>query len=385
MIRLILALLWLGTAAVAEVRLDPDRSKIQDGWWSLRVELGLSGIAPYRVFTLDQPRRLVIDFEGVDWTDISATALLERGRATGVRFGPLKPGWSRLVVDLAEPLAVTQAGMFSSDAGADLTVVLEQVSADEFAASAGTPPGLGLAEVPADSVPAPPTDGAFVVVLDPGHGGIDPGADREGLSEAPLMLALAQEIAAVLAIQPGITVALTRETDHFVPLNTRISIARGAGADLMISLHADALEEDEAQGVTLYTLSDDRADAATQRLVERHDRTDLLAGVDLEATEDRVASVLIDLARRETGPAAQRFASLLAEEMRQRGVRLNARPLRQGGFAVLGAADFPSVLIEAGFLSNAQDRAALATPQTRAPLVRAIAEATIAWAVLNPR
>lgn len=379
MIRLALVLLLAATGALAEVRVDPARSAIRDGWWSLRVELGLTGIVPYRVFTLDDPRRLVLDFEGLGWESVTADRLLEPGRATDVRFGPLRPGWSRMVVDLAAPLAVTQAGMFSSDAGADLTVVLEGVSPEEFAARAGPPPDAG-GPGPADNATATaPEDGSFVLVLDPGHGGIDPGANRGGVQEAPIMLDLAHEIAAALS-DSGISVVLTREADKFVPLNRRLTIARAAGADLFISLHADALEEDAAQGASVYTLARDGGDRAARRLVERHERGDLLSGVDLEGTEDRVAHVLLDMARAETGPAGQRFAAGLVQQMQDRGVRVNARPLRQGGFAVLGAADFPAVLIEAGFLSNARDRENLSSAEGRRPLVAAVADAVRDWA-----
>lgn len=386
MIRLALVFCLMTSAVWAEARVDPDRSTVRDGWWSLRVELGLSAIVPYRVFTLDDPRRLVLDFEGVDWSDMSADRLLEPGRARAVRFGPFREGWSRLIVELAEPMAVTEAGMFSSDAGADLTVVMEHVSAEAFAARAGPPPALSVSDfvdleraVPQDS------DGRFVVVIDPGHGGIDPGADRGGVQEAPIMLDLAREIAAALADRLDIRVVLTRDGDVFVPLAARLTIARAAGADLFISLHADALEEDEAQGASIYTLAEDGEDRLARRLVERHERADLLAGVDLEATEDRVASVLMDMARAETGPAGQRFAGYLVRQMQDRGVRVNARPLREGGFAVLGAADFPSVLVEAGFLSNARDRATLSTPEGRAPLAAAVAAAISEWAAVPLR
>ncbi len=382
MIRLVFAFLICASGLSAEVRVDPDRSVVRDGWWSLRVELGLSAIVPYRVFTLDDPRRLVIDFEGLDWAGVEAGQLLEPGRASNLRFGSLGPGWSRLIVDLTEPLAVTQAGMFTSDGGADLTVLMERVSEAEFAAKAGPPLDLAMDDF-VDVAPFVPADddGRFVVVLDPGHGGIDPGADRDGVREAHIMLDLAREVAAALADASHVRVVLTRDGDHFVPLNARMTIARAAGADLFISLHADALEEDEAQGGSVYTLAEDGGDAAARRLVERHERGDLLAGVDLSGAEDRVANVLMDMARAQTGPQGQRFARLLAEQMRDRGVRLNARALRAGGFAVLGAADFPSVLVEAGFLSNAGDRAALATVEGRAPLVAAIAAAVENWAV----
>lgn len=376
-------LMLLASGAAAQVTVDPARSAVKDGWWELRVELGLSEIVPYRVFTLDDPRRLVLDFANVDWAGVTPEALLSGDRAAAVRFGPFRPGWSRMVVDLAEPLVVTEAGMRATDAGADLTVVLERTSAEDYAAAAGPPPDPGwdrMAAVdPLVRAPVPDT-GDFIVVIDPGHGGIDPGAQRGGVNEADLMLLFGQEVAAQLNALPGVQAVLTREADVFVPLFTRMTLARNAGADLFISLHADALEEDEAMGASVYTLATDGGGRAAAQMVERHERGDLLAGVDLSQQGDRVATVLMDLARAETGPQAQRFADLLVAAMSAEGVRLNSRPRREGQLAVLSAADFPSVLLEAGFLSSGADRAALASPEGRARFVRAIARAVMAQA-----
>ncbi|MFG5382269.1 N-acetylmuramoyl-L-alanine amidase [Yoonia sp. R2-816] len=376
MIRLVAILLFCASSVWAEVRIDPARSVVRDGWWSLRVELGLSDVTPYRVYTLDDPRRLFLEFEGLDGDGVDLSDVLEPGRATNLRLEPMPDGWSRLVVTLAEPMAVAEAGMLTVPQGADLTVVMERSSVAAFAASARSSGLKADATLPEEGV----LDAGFVVAIDPGHGGIDPGADRGGVQEAPLMLQLAREVAAALADMEGVQVVLTREADDFVSLERRISLARAAGADLLISLHADALEEDEAQGASVYTLGKDGGDAASRRMVERHERVDLLEGVDLTGQGDQVATVLLDIARRDTGPEGQRFADLLVQQMRDRGVRLNARPRREGQFAVLSAADFPSVLVEAGFLSNARDRERLLDVGGRAPLVRAIADAVAAFA-----
>lgn len=378
MIRLVCILVFLASGAFAQVTVDPARSAVKDGWWQLHVALGLSEVVPYRVFTLDDPRRLILDFEGVDWAGVSPDALLSGDRAAALRFGPFRPGWSRMVVDLAEPLIVTEAGMRVTDEGADLTVVLEQTTDAVFAAASGTPPDPGwdaLAFVdPLARAPDLNTDD-FIVVIDPGHGGIDPGANRAGVKEADLMLIFGQEVATQLNAIDGVQAVLTREADVFVPLFTRMTIARSVGADLFISLHADALEEDDAKGASVYTLSEGGGDRAATKMIERHERGDLLAGVDLEAQGDRVASVLMDLARAETGPAGARFADALVAQLVDEGVRLNSRPRRAGHLAVLSAADFPSVLLEAGFLSSSEDRAALASFEGRARFARAIASA----------
>ena len=269
----------------------------------------------------------------------------------------------------------------AADGGALLRLVLDETDAETFAARSGAPETGGWDPAQPAALPGPPPDDApLTVMIDPGHGGIDPGADEGGVLEADLVLALGIEVAEELR-RAGVRALLTREEDVFVPLEARMTLARAAGADLFISLHIDALEEDEATGASVYTLSATGEDRAAQRMAERHDRGDLLAGLDLSDQDDRVAGVLMDLARAETAPAAERFADTLVTALRDSGARLNSRPRRDGRLAVLSSADFPSILLEAGFLSNAADRAALSTPEGRAPVVAAIAAAVGRWAV----
>jgi N-acetylmuramoyl-L-alanine amidase len=173
---------------------------------------------------------------------------------------------------------------------------------------------------------------------------------------------------------------LTRDADVFVPLFTRLSIARAAGADLFISLHADALAQDDAWGASVYTLSEGGDDETTQLLVARHERGDLLAGVDLSQADDRIAATLMDMLRRQTGPRGSDFADQVVAQMDVMGVRLNTKSRRTGRFSVLLAPDFPSVLVEVGFLSNANDRANLTDPAGRARLVTALAQAVAGFA-----
>jgi N-acetylmuramoyl-L-alanine amidase len=221
----------------------------------------------------------------------------------------------------------------------------------------------------------------LVVVIDPGHGGLDPGAEHGGTQEADVMLALAKELAAALARIEGVQPALTRTDDSFVALQERLTLARGVRADLLISLHADALEGPQATGASVYTLTTAATEAASQRMAERHESGDLLAGIDLSGQGDEVATILMDLARLETGASGDRFADQLVQAMRDTGAVLNSRPRRVAELAVLIAADFPSVLLEVGFLSNDADRERLTTPQGRAPIVAAVTLAVGRWAI----
>ncbi|MFZ1728366.1 MAG: N-acetylmuramoyl-L-alanine amidase, partial [Albidovulum sp.] len=222
----------------------------------------------------------------------------------------------------------------------------------------------------------------LIVVLDPGHGGIDPGAEAGGVSEASIVLEFATELAAVLR-GSGMKVVLTRQADVFVPLEARISIARAAGADVFLSLHADALAEGVAKGATVYTLSDKASDRASALLAQRHDRSDLLAGVDLAGQDDMLASVMMDMSRIETQPRSDRLAQALATSIGAAGIKMHRHPLQQAGFSVLKAPDVPSVLLEVGFLSSKSDRARLEDPEWRKALQSAIFAALQDWAVAD--
>jgi len=365
-------------------RIDMQTSQVRDAGQGVQIDLGLSQTVPYRVFTLEDPRRLVLDFREIDWTGVSRDGLLQSTRVSDLRFGALRPGWSRMVLDLTGPFTVQQAGLttFPDSGRAALRVVLDAASAADFAARSGAPvdPDWDLLAGRVTLPALVPEDGPLTVMIDPGHGGLDPGAEREGLSEAALMLQLGFEVADALNRIEGVRALMTRDTDVFVPLTERMTRARAARADLLISLHADALEEDAAKGASVYTLSEEGEDRAARLMAERHERGDMLAGLDLSGQEDRVAGVLMNLARLENGPQGDRFAEALVAALRDHGARVNTRPRREGRLAVLNAPDFPSVLLEAGFLSNQTDRNLLNSAEGRAPIVAAIVQAVQRWA-----
>lgn len=368
----------------ALARLDVTQSGAEDGFRNVDVTLRLSQPVPYRVFTLDDPRRAVLDFREVDFRGAQAAAFTDSDWISDARFGALRPGWSRMILDLAEPVAVRAAGMAVNDVDGTAVIALDlrRASAEAFAAAAGAPDDPDWAFLMADpAAPAEQDDGPLVIVIDPGHGGIDPGAQYDGVQEADVMLALALELAAALGGIEGEQPAVTRADNSFVPLQERLTLARGAGADLFISLHADALEGEQATGASVYTLTTAAAEAASQRMAERHESGDLLAGVDLSGQGDEVALILQDMVRMETAASGERFADQLVQALGDTGAVLNSRPRREAVLAVLNAADFPSVLLEVGFLSNDADRARLTTPQGRAPIVAAVTLAVGRWAI----
>ena len=193
------------------------------------------------------------------------------------------------------------------------------------------------------------------------------------------MLAFARQLKELLLREGVFKVVMTREDDIFVPLETRISIARAESADLLISLHADALEEGEAVGAVIYTLSGEASEAAATTLAERHDRNDLLAGVNLAGQDDLVATVLMDMARTETAPRTARLAASLEEAMKSADLKMHRVPLQSAGFSVLKSPDIPSVLIELGFLSSPRDLARLTDGTWRARMAEAIRDGVMIW------
>lgn len=367
----------------ALARVNVAQSGIHDQWFGkTQLRLSLSQGVPFRVFLLDKPTRLVVDFREVDFAGVRKDMLLAQpGRMSAIRFGAFQPGWSRLVADLTEPMIPTEIGMSVDDTSgtATLEIALETTDAADFASRAGAPQegGWPLALTQATR-PKTATDNRFVVVLDPGHGGIDPGAERDGSAEKDLMLAFARALQDALR-RTDVDVVLTRDDDFFVALETRVAIAHQVEADVFISLHADSLSQGRAKGATVYTLSDEASDEATQHLAARHNRADIIAGADLTGSDDQVAGVLLDLARQETEPRSALLAKVLVDGMSEAGGPMNRRPQRNAGFSVLKSADIPSVLVEIGFLSSKRDLTNLRDPIWRAVMVNAMADAILAW------
>ncbi len=363
----------------ALARFNPDASSVVTKGDETHITLALSQSVPWRVRLLDAPPRLVLDVREVDWRGINR--LVIRGAVGGLRAGVFRPGWSRLVIDLAGPTRIATADMATGASGAKIRLSLQPTDAASFATAAARPePPEWAPPSPANLPPAERRGaGPIVVVLDPGHGGIDPGAERDGHTEAALMLTFARELKDLLLRDGRFTVVMTRDEDLFVPLEARISIARQARADLFLSLHADALSEGEAQGATVYSLSADASDEAAAALAERHDRDDLLAGIDLTEQDDLVAEVLMDMARTETAPRTDRLADSLVAAIKAAGLKMHRHPRQQAGFSVLKSPDIPSLLLEVGFLSSARDMRRITDAKWRAHMAEAVLQGILAW------
>ena len=362
-------------------RVLPD-SAIVDNGEGVEIGLGLSQAVPYRIFQLADPWRVVVDFNEIDWSLGEVAGLDRSDRVVNLRAGVFQPGWSRLVLELDGPYGLALAELSDRGAGgAALQMWLDPVSEEDFAARSGAPEGAGLLPEGASfSAPVAMAAGSGkpMVVLDPGHGGIDPGAQVDGEVEARLTLTFARELKETLIRTGVFQVALTRDGDYFVPLETRISIAHALEADVFISLHADALPDGRASGATIYTLSPDASDIASRMLAERHDREELLAGVDLSRHDDEIAIVLMDMARTETAHETAKLATALVNGLDSH-IELYKNPHLSAGFSVLKSPDIPSVLIELGFLSQEHDRRNLTSAAWRQSAAQGVAEGLGRW------
>jgi N-acetylmuramoyl-L-alanine amidase len=224
--------------------------------------------------------------------------------------------------------------------------------------------------------------GGVVIAIDAGHGGIDPGASAEGITEKQVVLEFARRLAVHIDRVPGLHALLIRSDDSFLTLSQRIRGARRGGAHLIVSLHADTTGEGRAEGAHVYTLSREGTDEAAVELAQRENRADVIGGIALSGEADDLATLLVDLAQRGTGDEAEKLATVLLEEMGESITLLPTQPHRRANFRVLKAPEIPSVLVELGYLSNAGDRRRMATEEWRERMAAALARGIHRWTAI---
>lgn len=376
---LILTLFWplAGTAQDGVPGLDVARSSVVMDGQDAVISLRLAEPVPYRLLLVAEPERLVIDLKTTGASTGRLSDITGADLFAGLRAGPFKPGWHRLVFELRAPYAVRGAAMRTGE-GTVLDLRLTPVAAEEFVGAANAMSALWNLPLPTTPVVDPSRPRPLRVAIDPGHGGIDAGAVEGGLREADLMLDFARELTEKL-IRAGFEVVLTRRRDEFVGLEARMTEARASKADLLISLHADALPEGQAAGAAIFTWNPEADDRASQQLAARHDRADLVAGLDLAGTDDHIAATLMDMARADTHPRSEALAQHMSSSLAQAGLALRRRPVKGAAFSVLKSPDIPSVLLELGFLTDPGDRANLTNPDWRGRMAGAVADAVTAW------
>jgi N-acetylmuramoyl-L-alanine amidase len=337
-----------------------------------------------RAFALADPYRVVLDLPQVNFQLPPQTGQTGRGMVKAFRYGLVMPGGSRIVMDLTGPVIVEKAYVVEAANGQPPKLVVELTATDRAsflrALSANSRAEL-RPSAPPDPVRSASDDKRPVVVVDPGHGGIDNGTQASsGELEKQIVLDFATALRERLEKSGKYRVVMTRSDDTFIPLADRVKIARNEQAQLFVSIHADALPrgEGDAQGATIYTLSDTASDSEAARLAESENRADVIAGIDLTEEPSDVADILIDLARRETKMFSNHFARLLLGEMKG-NVRLHPSPLKSAGFRVLKAPDVPSVLVELGYVSNKDDLHHLVSDDWRSKTVRVVGQAVEAF------
>lgn len=365
-----------------------------------RIVFDLSEVADFRAFTMSGPYRLVIDLPSFGWSAGSLGNVTSSG-ITAMRHGNLEAGISRIVFDINKPIRIQNAFALprQGDKPNRLVIDVEYVDEPAFqramgqtfgnltldpvnlasrdtgysgrAASVSDAPPFGTAPIPA-SKPTASTKKPLIVI-DPGHGGVDPGAvGANGKYEKDVVLSLAQSLKSELEGSGRYRVLLTRDTDVFIKLANRVKFARDHGADLFVSVHADSLPRPNVSGASVYTLSDKASDEQTAKLAARENKADLIAGIDLSVEDEEVANILVNLAMRDTMNQSKYFANTLVDTFNTGGLKLLDRPHRYAGFAVLKAPDIPSILIEAGFMSNKQEANTLASQSHQDRFARSV-------------
>lgn len=358
--------------AATAVRLGGDQS-------DTRFVMDLSGKIELHAFTLADPYRVVVDIPEVIFRLPPKAGESGRGLIKAFRFGLMMEGGSRIVIDAVRPVRVAKAFVMDAADGDPVRLVLDLVPTDRqsFLRNIAIENKLLTATTPQPSPAPQPENGRPLVVLDPGHGGIDTGARAPtGQMEKDIVLDFAERLRARLEKSGKYRVLMTRTDDTYVPLDERVHMAREANASLFVSIHADSLphNEGDAQGATVYTLSNKASDAQAALLADNENRSDIIAGVDLKTEPNDVAGILIDLAQRETKVFSVQFAHDVVGDLR--GVtRLHKEPIKSAGFRVLTAPDVPSVLVELGYVSDRADLKSLMSDAWRDRTADSIAKA----------
>jgi len=349
-----------------------------------RVVVDLTRRIDTAVFTLADPYRVVVDLSQVTFKLPAKATEQTRGQVKAFRYGLIMQGGSRIVLDTKGPVRVAKSFVLDATEGQPARLVLDLVPIDR----ASFLRNIALENRPKQAATAKPSEPASkpddprpLVVLDPGHGGIDNGTKGAGGElEKDVVLAFTQALREKLESNGKYRVAMTRTDDTFIPLGERVRFARTRSAALFISVHADALprNEGQAEGATVYTLSENASDAEAARLAEAENKADVIAGVDLTTEPDDVANILVDLAQRETKTFSMQFARTAVGELKS-AARLHKHPLKSAGFKVLTAPDVPSVLVELGYMSTKDDLKQLMSETWRARTAQALVQAIDAY------
>ena len=350
--------------------------------------IDLSGDVTAEVFTLANPYRVIVDLPNLSFEMKPATGQQARGLIKAFRYGLFADRKARVVIDTKGPVKIARADMkrATSGTGVALKIDLEPMDAVAFGAGTGAsraaPSGSESAAANnAPTVPKPKDESRRIIIIDPGHGGIDPGAvGADNVAEKTIVLSVARQLKVALETLKTFDVLLTRDSDVFVSLGKRLQFSHDHNADLFISLHADAIEErhfaGNIRGATVYTLSERASDEQARLIADKENASDLLAGLEMHDTpgDDQVKSILIDLLKRETANFSNDFSRVLAGQL-AKSIEMSRAPQRSAAFKVLKQPHAPSVLVELGYISNPEDQGKMTTVAWQKKTASAIAAA----------
>jgi len=340
-----------------------------------RLVIELNKKINYKIFSLSQPNRIVLDLPEVTFgEELGRKKTL--GLINALRFGLFKPGNSRIVLDVKQSVRVEKSFIMwpSGKHAFRLVIDLVPTSQKDFDANIRTKKKKPTTVRKEITTKKKIVGEKPLVIIDPGHGGVDPGTiGLSGVYEKRITLSFAEQLKQKLLNGGRYRVKLTRERDVFVKLRSRIDFAREHGGDLFLSIHADSIKDRTFSGSGVYTLSENASDKEAAALASKENKADVIAGVDLDHHDAEVATILIDLTQRETMNYAASFAEALVRRLREEG-RMRRKPHRFAGFLVLKAPDIPSVLVEIGYLSNRKEEKLLKSAKKRQGIVDALAK-----------
>lgn len=346
--------------------------------------LKLDEMVPFKVYSLNDPNRIVVELDtstinSLDDLEITSSPLMGE-----INFLKAIEGWSAISIKLETPMKVQNLAMKPlklDGSKVELSFELFPINQKEFD---------GIVKLFGNDIHDERLvnikkdfdynkNNKLIVAIDPGHGGVDPGAQVKTIREADLMLSLAKVVAEEIERLDNTTVILTRTIDEFTSLDERLMLAVRVGADLFISLHADTVKKGKASGSTVYTLSQEASDQASARLASRHGGDELISGLDLTGTETAITSALMGLLRSENTVRSYAFSEAILKNLEKFSIKLNPTPLRKANFSVLKLPSVPSILIETGFMSTSSDLKNLQDRDWAEKFALAISSGILEW------
>ena len=369
--------------ALAETKTEPrpqneypvaTDARIEQSGETVRLTMMLSSSVAVETWVQAASDRVIVELPSTNFQN-QPSAKRSAGFVSGYRFGLFTADKARIIIDLSHPAVIARADVKTVRGGfGQLTIELKKATRTDFLAEASKAPKPAPA-VPATAPAKAAGETRRTIVIDPGHGGIDPGATVASIAEKAVVLAFGKALKEQLEAYGGYRVVMTRDDDRFVSLGDRVQIGRGEQADLFISIHADSLTQaQEVRGATVYTRSERATDAEAARLAAKENEADAAAGLETSEEVQDVAGILMDLARRETRTFTGVFARNLVEKLGG-SIKMHKIPLRSARFWVLSAPDVPSVLIELGYMSSPKDAELLNSPEWRSKAVTAVSAA----------